>query len=510
VPSKSAAAEKPADPKPLKARLGRDLRTQIPLAAGFLLLFAIGAASIWLILNGQAFNDSVARTLQIRSDAYRLLTLIQDAETGQRGYLITEDETYLRPYEAGIAEIPKALEELRRLTSGNPKQRDSIAALSEALVRKLTELSATVASAKAGDRDGAIKRVKNNVGNRLMEAIRGDVARIEAEEERTETQLSQQARTTDLLLGGVNLGGVLVVCGLAALVISFANRSTRQLLAAQQQLETTNSNLEVMVADRVSELQAANEEIQRFAYIVSHDLRAPLVNVMGFTSELDSAREEIAAFFKTIETKAPELVSEDARAAIDTDLPEALGFIRTSTAKMDRLINAILKLSREGRRVLTPEPIDLVALVTAQGESLSQQLAAGDAELKVAPELPDLVSDRLAIEQIFGNLIENAVKYLKPGRPGRIEVTGSRKGAYLTYQISDNGRGIETKDFERVFELFRRAGEQDKPGEGIGLAYVRNLARRLGGNVSVQSVFGEGSTFTVTLPAVFSTKAKTR
>ena len=128
--------------------------------------------------------------------------------------------------------------------------------------------------------------------------------------------------------------------------------------------------------------------------------------------------------------------------------------------------------------------------------------------MSVQEDLPGLVSDKLAIEQIFGNLIENAVKYLSPGRPGQIEVTGRVHGAYILYDIKDNGRGIEAKDFERIFELFRRSGEQDKPGEGIGLAYVRNLARRLGGNVAVKSKFGEGSTFTVTLPAVFSSKAR--
>ena len=175
---------------------------------------------------------------------------------------------------------------------------------------------------------------------------------------------------------------------------------------------------------------------------------------------------------------------------------------------MDRLINAILKLSREGRRVLTPQPIDLRELIEAQGKSLAQQLEAGDAKLVVQETLPDIVSDRLAVEQIFGNLIENAAKYLKRGRPGLIEVTGETQDAYQRYRIKDNGRGIDTKDFERVFELFRRSGEQDQPGEGIGLAYVRNLARRLGGNVTVQSVFGEGSTFIVTLPTAFKTKGK--
>ena len=251
------------------------------------------------------------------------------------------------------------------------------------------------------------------------------------------------------------------------------------------------------------ELQSANDEIQRFAYIVSHDLRAPLVNVLGFTSELDAMRADLSAFVAGVAEKAPELVTPDLRMAVESDLPEALGFIRSSTQRMDRLITAILKLSREGRRRLTPEPIDLAALVALQRGSLAQQLSARDATLLVADPLPPLVSDKLAIEQVFGNVIENAVKYLSPTRPGRIEITGRASGRWVVYDIADNGRGIDAKDFERVFELFRRSGEQDTKGEGIGLAYVRNLTRRLGGNVTLTSVLGEGSTFSIRLPTTF-------
>lgn len=278
---------------------------------------------------------------------------------------------------------------------------------------------------------------------------------------------------------------------------------TATLVAAQTELRETNQNLEGLVDARVGELRVANEEIQRFAYIVSHDLRAPLVNVLGFTSELDALRSDLGTFLDEVQATAPHLVTPDRRMAIETDFPEALGFIRTSTQKMDRLINAILKLSREGRRQLTPESIDVAALVTAQGESLSQQLSARDADLLIEGALPALRSDRLAIEQIFGNLIENAVKYLSPDRAGRIVVAGRAEGSIVRYDITDNGRGIIAKDFERIFDLFRRSGEQDTPGEGIGLAYVRNLVRRLGGDVTIRSEYGKGSCFSLTLPATF-------
>jgi PAS domain S-box-containing protein len=263
--------------------------------------------------------------------------------------------------------------------------------------------------------------------------------------------------------------------------------------------EAETRRLAEALADRVGELDAANDEIQRFAYIVSHDLRAPLVNILGFTSELEGAKDQLDRFYRAVAERNPELVTPETRIAIETDLAEAIGFIRSSSSKMDRLIAAILKLSREGRRVLAPERIDMGQLLEGQRQSIAHQLNERDAKL-IIKDVPDLTSDRLAVEQIFGNLIENAVKYLLADRPGRIAVSGRDIGAYIRYEVADNGRGIDPKDFERIFDLFRRSGVQDLPGEGIGLAHVRALVRRLGGTISVSSQLGEGSVFTVTLP----------
>ena len=105
------------------------------------------------------------------------------------------------------------------------------------------------------------------------------------------------------------------------------------------------------------------------------------------------------------------------------------------------------------------------------------------------------------MEQIFGNLIDNAVKYLDPQRPGRIEVSGrAAGGGDAVFDVADNGRGVEARDCARIFDLFRRAGVQDRPGEGIGLAHVKALVRSLGGRIKVTSTPGRGTVFTVTLP----------
>ena len=167
---------------------------------------------------------------------------------------------------------------------------------------------------------------------------------------------------------------------------------------------------------------------------------------------------------------------------------------------MDGLINAILKLSREGRRELRPEPVDLVALFKNAAASVRHQTDEVGAEISVPASAPALISDRLAMEQIVGNVVDNAVKYLSRDRPGRIAITAGETARRVHIDIADNGRGIAEQDHERIFELFRRAGAQDRPGEGIGLAHVRALVRRLGGDITVQSELGRGTTFRIDLP----------
>ena len=136
--------------------------------------------------------------------------------------------------------------------------------------------------------------------------------------------------------------------------------------------------------------------------------------------------------------------------------------------------------------------------------ALKAHTDARGATIDVEGALPDPVSDRLAVEQVFSNVVENALKYLKPGRPGRIVVRGRTEGALRVYEVEDNGRGIDPKDHERVFELFRRAGAQDQPGEGIGLAHVRALVYRLGGTITVESELDRGATFRISLPQVMA------
>jgi len=246
------------------------------------------------------------------------------------------------------------------------------------------------------------------------------------------------------------------------------------------------------------EIEAANEEIKQFAYIVSHDLRAPLVNLRGFSAELRRALDGVLPLARQTLATLPAADQRVAQDAIEEDIPEALGFIDSSVTRMDSFINAVLKLSRIGRRELAYRPLDPRPLVEEILRTLAHQQAVHDATVTVA-DLPQVIADRTALEQIFGNLLANALLYLVPGRPGRIEVGGARGETEATFWVRDNGRGIAAEDADKVFAPFRRAGKQDVPGEGMGLAYVHTMVRQHGGLIWFESKPDVGSTFFFTL-----------
>lgn len=248
------------------------------------------------------------------------------------------------------------------------------------------------------------------------------------------------------------------------------------------------------------ELQQSNEELKNFAYIVSHDLRAPLVNIKGFSEELGHSIQEFTSLLQKYSGQADAEEKQRTEKLVKKDIPEALGFIGSSVTRMDALINSILKLSRLGRNELKPEQLHTEKLVHHLLKTLAHQIDMHKAEVTIGP-LPDIIMDKTAAEQIFGNLLDNALKYLEPSRPGEIAVTAEQSAAETTFTIRDNGRGIAKEDTQKVFELFRRVGRQDVPGEGMGLTYVKTLVRRLGGRISCESEPGVGSAFSFTIPA---------
>ena len=276
---------------------------------------------------------------------------------------------------------------------------------------------------------------------------------------------------------------------------------TAELAQANQALQaeiTERKRAEEQLERYSAELVQSNEELKRFTYIVSHDLRAPLVNLKGFAAELTLALNIIRPAFEPFLSRIDDQQRASVTAAFLEDIPEALGFISASVIRMDHFIEALLKLSRLGRRELVLEQVDMEALTQATLETLTYQIEQRQACVIVG-SLPEVVADRTALEQILGNILNNAILYLEPDRPGEIEITGERNGDETIFRIRDNGRGIASEDMDKVFAPFRRIGKQDVPGEGMGLAYVQTLVRRHDGRIWCESELGAGTTFAFAL-----------
>ncbi len=478
--------------------LGRSVAALLALA--IVLLMVVNLLTFLMIRRTAAFNEEVTRSHDVRMAAKDTLLLSVDAETGQRGFLLTGRQEYLEPYDAAVTGLPERMDELIRLTREDPDVSGRVDHLRELSLQRIDLIDRTLYLARVGRIGEAVQILRGGAGKVLMDQMRAEVAAIDevqATRLQARTRQSEWGSNVTVLVNALAGGLILVLAGIVAWLI---RRYVIEIQDAREAVAQANQRLEDKVRDRTAGLSRANEEIQRFAYIVSHDLRAPLVNVMGYTSELEQAGRIIDRQLTLVETKAPRVLETEALTAVRDDMPEAIGFIRASTEKMDRLINAILKLSREGRRNLAPELLDIEKMIRSAADSVRHQTGTANAEIVVEP-MPLLESDRLSVEQVFGNLIDNAVKYLDPARPGRIVVSGEEVAdGWTVYRVADNGRGITDRDHERIFELFRRSGRQDRTGEGLGLAFVRNSVRRLGGSIDVESELGKGSTFILKFP----------
>ncbi len=460
------------------------------------------------------------RTVETQREISTIQLNVRRAESIIRSFLLTGSSETLHDYERAIAALPPNFERLNTLNQTDQRQLDEGERLRLAVAARIAEFDEAVRAAKQSIALDPARPRQDIPSNGATTVVRDISTKLLGDEAHELQSRLIAAENMQQLAASVTLSGTLLVLLLAGFSISLIRRSLRARDYTAAQLRHSNDDLEIAVAERTADLQEANNEIQRFAYIVSHDLRAPLVNIMGFTTELEHLHNTmIQRFMRLAELeRRPSAPGSKASAVLDrskaispdqlteedkllsADFTEATGFIRSSVNKMDRLISAILKMTREGGREFNPETIDLRELMENIVRTLAHQASEAEATVTVG-KLPSITSDRLSLEQVFSNLLENALKYLNSDRPGQVEIRGDSKPGYVIIEVIDNGRGIDPKDHQRIFDLFRRAGKQDKPGQGIGLAHARALVRKLGGSLTVKSKLDMGSTFTVTLPA---------
>ncbi len=477
--------------------------TSVFLLVGFLALLAIVGMTFWLGERSQVYFNDVIEARDTRASAVELRNAVQTAESSQRGFLFTGNEIYLAPYGTAKALALRQMQTLKQVLQPYRQSDIMVERLSTIVAEKFSEMDRTIALKRERKDAEVAAIVRTNRGKALMDEANVFFSGIiRSTDQRLTTGVGEQKANAGWLRSFSIFGALIIVAVVGGAAVSIV-LYTRQLREARDEVSILNAELEGRVEARTADLARANQEIQRFAYIVTHDLRAPLVNIMGFTSEVEGGIRSMQALIDKaqIGDDPTDPVAKEARVAVSEELPEAIGFIRSSTRKMDSLISAILKLSREGRRSLRPETLELAEVVGASVAAIQHQISEAGGEVTLDIDVPPLVSDRLSLEQTFGNLLDNAVKYRFRQRPLRIGVEAAPvPGDRLSISVADNGRGIAEQDRERIFDLFSRAGAQDQPGEGIGLAYVRTVVRNLGGEISVSSVPDEGTVFHILLP----------
>jgi PAS domain S-box-containing protein len=254
---------------------------------------------------------------------------------------------------------------------------------------------------------------------------------------------------------------------------------------AQAEIRQLNETLEQRVRERTQELEVVNQDLEAFAYSVSHDLREPLRSIQGL---------------------AQALLEDYAQALNSVGQSYSQGIVNISQ-QMDEFIEDLLIYSRLRREEIPIQPIDLGAVVTEALQQLEAEIRQRQAQLIIEEPLPEVMGNRLLLMQVLKNLLSNAVKFVVPGQQPEVRVwaeeTERREESKIRLWVEDKGIGIDVQNQKRIFYVFERLhGSEIYPGTGIGLAIVRKGVERMGGQVGVESQLGQGSRFWIELPKV--------
>jgi signal transduction histidine kinase len=431
-------------------------------------------------------------TWQVILQVERIMSSAKDAETGNRGYLITGDDAYLEPYNAATRELPAEINQFAFLTSDNPRQQVRVPEMRAMMQLRLALLKDGIDLRRSGSQDTIRLLVLSGTGKAEMDQLRRLADDIEAEERRLlvlRTAGAQsagvRARITVALASALDF--LLII-----LIFRYFSQERRLRVTAEiagerlaiaraeaesraEEVRMLNATLEQRIKLRTAELEATNRELEAFSYSVSHDLRAPLRTVDGFSVALE----------------------EDYASAVDQVGRDYILRIRNGVHRMGAVIDALLQLSRVTRSELIREPFDLSLLVESIAAVLREENPAREITFNIEPGLraegdPRLL--RIALE----NLLGNAVKF--SARAPRTVVDFGWDGGKNAWFVQDYGAGFDMSYASKLFSAFNRLhGDKDFQGSGIGLATVARVIRRHYGEIWAESKIDHGATFWFTL-----------
>ncbi|MDQ6676387.1 MAG: response regulator [Acidobacteriota bacterium] len=407
-------------------------------------------------------NKQVALSQQVLADISQVRTLVLDAETGQRGFLLTDQESYLEPYNRAVDLLPAQLDKLRANARGNAEAERNIRDLTKLTDLKLSELKRTIQLRLETGIADAVRAVKTDRGRQLMESIRVLCTHMDAAELSLLAERSQVAERKSQLAGITTVIASLCLFGIVLFTNLRLKREKDLALEASQAKSTFLANM-------------------------SHELRTPLNAIIGYS----------------------EMLQEEAEESGDLSTVPDLQKIRNSGKHLLELINAVLDLSKieAGKMDLYLETFSVAALAD-EVISIVQPLAEknGNLLLKTCPiDIGSMHADVTKIRQGLLNLLSNACKFTEKGTVSLLVKRESVEGVdWITFAVTDTGVGLTEEQAQSLFEPFTQADSSTTRkfgGTGLGLAITRRFVQMMGGEVQVSSEPGKGATFTIRIPA---------
>jgi signal transduction histidine kinase len=478
------------------ARLRKAVHLQLlPLALGFVLLGAIVGARSWLIESQRDSNDAVRSAFALDNRLVTTLSLAQDAETGQRGFLLTGEDAYLAPYSSAVSALPAELEAMGEISTG-PANQARLSALQAAVADKIAEVEETISLYRVGNAAGAMDLVRTGRGKQAMDRIRTIVGEMRRDESADLQQRLAAAERTDDLLRGASFATLFAVLIVGAYGLYFARRRMRDVETAHETLTTTNEALRGEIATReAAEMQVRQmqkmEAIGQLTGGIAHDFNNMLAVIM-------SAMNLIQRKLKRGETDIGKFVDSATDAA----------------SRAAGLTARLLAFSRQ--QPLAPQVVDANRIVTGMSDLLRQTLGEPiSVETVLAGGLWKTHADPSQIENAIINLAVNARDAMPDGGSLTIETANCHlddsyaashaevtAGQYVMIAVTDTGAGMTPDVLAKAFEPFFTTKPVNK-GTGLGLSQIFGFVKQSGGHVKIYSEPGEGTTVKVYLKRHF-------
>ena len=419
-------------------------------------------------------DRQAAHSQLVINELDNLLSALKDAETGERGFIITGDRNYLEPYQSSLQLIAAHLSALDRFSTDNPRERRQFAEIAPLVARRQAELKDAIALRRASGFAAAQAQVASNLGKNTMDRIRVLVGQARGGNEQlyraraAEKDSDFRDTIRSVLLGSVLSGlSLLLLTGYLGLELVRRQRGEAAL---------TSANADLL--RRTKELTGANAELDAFSSSVAHDLRAPIRQILGFA----------------------QILAEDYGPALDDEARRRLERIQAGARHMGRLVDDLLNLSKVSRQPVAPEAVPLGPFLREIVAELRPEAGDRDVDWRLG-ELFEARCDPTLTRQVFVNLLSNALKYTRRLEHAVIEVgaTTTEAGERAVF-VRDNGVGFDMRYAGKLFGIFQRLHtEREFEGTGVGLATVDRIVRKHGGRIWANAEPGKGATFSFTL-----------